>query len=698
MTEQTHYRACNLCEAICGLEIRTDGAQILSIKGDKDDPFSRGHICPKATALQDIQTDPDRLTKPVKRVGDKWTEISWEEAFEEVADKLWDIQQEHGRDAVGIYLGNPSVHNYGMVTHGRNFFKLLKTKNRFSATSVDQLPHQLISYLMYGHQFTIPVPDIDQTDFFLVLGGNPLVSNGSMMTVPNMKNRLKALRARGGKMVIIDPRRTESAEVADLHHFIRPGTDAAFLLAFLNILFEENLINIVRFKNQLQDFDKLVPLIKDFTAAKAADITGIPESDIRALVRDFARADKAACYGRMGVSTNPYGTLCHWLIQLINIATNNLDRVGGTLVPLPALDFVGMGLMGAGGYGRWKSRVSGRPEACGELSATVMAEEILTPGDGQIRAMFTGAGNPVLSTPNGRQLDRAFEKLDFMVSLDFYINETTRHADIILPPTPALEHDHYDLSFFALAVRNVTRMNEPVFEKPPGTLHDWEIFDGLAEKFMIKQGITSFPKNHAPAQLINIGLAYGPYGYKGKHPDALSLAKLKQSPHGIDLGPLKPRLPKALKINCLPDLLKEDLKRVHDLFDRPASQGLLLIGRRDIRTNNSWMHNFKRLVKGKERCTLLIHPKDCKSHNFEDGQTITIKSRVGEEKVMLEKTEKIMPGTVSLPHGWGHNRKGMKMDIAADHPGVSVNDLTDEKLIDQLAGTAAINGVPVELY
>ena len=702
--ERTIYRACPLCEAICGLEIRTRGQEIVSIRGDKDDPFSRGHICPKAIALQDIQDDPDRLRNPVKKVNGKWQEIGWDEALDEVTDRLFTLREVHGPDSLGIYLGNPNVHNLGAMTHGPLFYKMLRTKNRFSATSVDQLPHQLVSHLMYGHQFLLPVPDIDHTDYMLILGANPLVSNGSMMTCPDFKARLQAIQDRGGRIVVIDPRRTETAKMADRHHFIRPGGDTALLLALLKMQLDT--VPPVRrehLSGHLDKLDQVKDMLDAVEIAHCAAACGFSVADIQTIAQELATARKAACYGRLGVSVSENGTLNHWLIQMINIVTGNLDRVGGTLATDPAIDLVGMNLMGPGGYGRWHSRVNNLPEACSELPVSELATEILTPGDGQIRTLITTAGNPVLSTPNGRKLDEALEQLDFMVSIDLYINETTRHADIILPPTAPLEHDHYDLSFLMLAVRNVTRYSPAVFDKPEGTLHEWEIFDQLTRRMAAKMGAPVTIKSRAPHRMINLGLVYGPYGKRRPAAPGLSLKKLQDNPHGIDLGPLKPGLLKKLrtkgeKIDCLPDLIREGLTVfLANMKSPPTDSELLLVGRRHLRSNNSWMHNYERLVKGKDRCTLLVHPDDMARYGLVDGDYALLQSRVERQKVMVEASEDMMPGTVSLPHGWGHDRKGSKTSVANAHAGISVNDFTDETLRDPLAGTSALNGVTVQL-
>jgi anaerobic selenocysteine-containing dehydrogenase len=686
MTKTLHHRACHLCEAICGLTIETTteeglGTRITSIKGDAQDSFSRGHICPKAVALQDIQNDPDRLRQPMLRVGSEWQPIEWEAAFDLVAERLFDIQQRHGQDAVASYQGNP--------------IGLLKTHNRFSATSVDQLPHHLSSYLMYGHGLLLPIPDIDHTDFMLILGGNPLASNGSIMTVPDVEKRLKAIQKRGGKVVVVDPRRSETAAIADQHVFVRPGGDAALLFGLLNTLFEENLTRATHLP--VDGVDEVRAAIAHMTAESMSARCGIPAEQIRQLARDFAAADKAVCYGRMGISTQSFGTLCHWLVQLINLVTGNLDRVGGALCTEPALDMVSS--TSGGHFNRWQSRVSGLPEYAGELPVSALAEEMLVEGQGQVRALVTVAGNPVLSTPNGRRLEEALDGLEFMLSIDLYINETTRYADLILPSTSALENDHYDTTFNLFAVRNVTRFNRAILEKPAGALHDWEIFVGLAQAFA-KRAERDLKPTISPVQMIDRGLRAGLYGDASEH--KLSVDMLRDHPHGLDLGALKPNLAPRLKtsnqrVQAAPPVIMADLARFA-IEQAVAPEGeLLLIGRRHVRSNNSWMHNYHRLVKGKPRHQLLMHPDDLSHRGLSDGQWVRVSSRVGAIEVQVVGSTEMMPGVVSLPHGWGHARPGVQMGIASDQPGVSANDLTDERQLDSLSGNAALNGVPVQV-
>jgi len=595
---------------------------------------------------------------------------------------------------VAVYQGNPSVHNYGLMTHSNYFLGLLKTRNRFSATSVDQLPQHLTSYLMYGHGLLLPIADIDHTDFMLILGANPLASNGSIMTVPDVEKRLKAIQTRGGKVVVVDPRRSETAAMADQHVFVRPGGDAALLCGVLNTLFSEGLERASALP--VDGLDEVRAALAPFSAEAMAPLCGVEALVIRQLARDFAAADKAVCYGRMGVSTQAFGTLCHWLVQLINLVSGNLDRVGGALCTQPAVDLVAS--TAGGHFNAWQSRVSGLPEYGGELPVAALAEEMLCEGEGQVRALVTVAGNPVLSTPNGRQLERALDGLEFMLSMDLYINETTRYADLILPSTSALENDHYDTTFNLLAVRNVSRFNRAILPKPQGALHDWEIFVGLAKAFAALSDKPLKP-TLAPAQMIDIGLRQGRYGERS--PFNLSIDTLAQHPHGIDLGPLQPNLAARLKtanqhIQAAPVEILHDLQRFASQHPPEPGQ-LLLIGRRHVRSNNSWMHNYHRLVKGKPRHQLLMHPDDLAGRQLQDGQRVNVSSRVGSIEVEVQSCSDMMPGVVSLPHGFGHARAGVRMEIASSQPGASANDLTDERHVDAVSGNAALNGVPVQV-
>lgn len=702
-----HHRTCHLCEASCGVRITLDAAgAIADVRGDEEDPFSRGYVCPKVMGLVDVHQDPDRLTTPVRRRGSDWQPIGWDEAFELVAGRLREIRRRHGKDAIAVYQGNPTAHNLGLLTYGQLFLRRLGTRNLYSATSADQLPHMLSSLLMFGNQLLLPVPDLDRTDYFLVLGANPLVSNGSLMTAPDVKRRLADLRARGGRLVVVDPRRTETARLADRHLFIRPGTDALFLLGLLHTLYGEDLARPGRLHSALRGEEELRRLAADFAPERTATATGIPAGEVRAIARELAAAPTAAVYGRVGVCTQEFGGLSSWLINAVNIATGNLDNPGGVMFSRPPVDLVKLAdLVGMkGSFGRFRSRVRGLPEFGGELPVSCLAEEIETPGDGQVRALITSAGNPVLSIPNGARLERALPSLEFMVSIDLYRNETTRHADVILPPTFALEHDHFEIAAFAVSVRNGARYFPALFPRRPDQRHDWEICLELASRL-------EFPDNPigraagaalrragyrlGPKGIIKAAMAFGPYRRRGVSFDSVARAE-----HGVDLGPLASSFPDGLHsedgtIDLAPAAYLADLARLSARLHQKPSSSLLLIGRRQLRSNNSWLHNSQRLVKGKPRCTLLVHPEDAGRLGLASGDTARVSSRAGTVEALVEVSDEVMPGVVSLPHGWGHARPGIALRVAAGTPGTSVNDLTDETFLDILSGTSGFSGVPV---
>jgi anaerobic selenocysteine-containing dehydrogenase len=716
-----HYRACNLCEAICGIEIKVEADQRLTIRGDKDDPLSRGYICPKAVALQDIHNDSDRLRYPVRRTPNGWQRIGWDEALDEVAQNLKRVNAKYGRNSIGTYLGNPTVHNYGAILFAPGFIRSLRTRNRFSATSVDQLAHHVASFLMFGHQLLLPIPDLDRTKLFLILGANPAVSNGSMMTAPGMNRRLQELRQRGGKVILIDPRKNETARLVDQHLFIRPGTDVLLLLALLHVVFEEGLTRPGPLESFTNGLETVRALVKEFPPESVGPITGIESDQIRQLAREFAAAESAVCYGRIGVSTQEFGGVCQWLINVLNIVTGNLDRPGGAMFTLPAFDPLSApeSVAPRGNFGRWHSRVRKLPEFAGELPVAAMAEEILTEGPGQMKALVTLAGNPVLSTPNGRELEQALASLEFMVSIDFYINETTRHAHIILPPTSPLERGHYDLAFHLLAVRNTARFSAPLFQPGDDTRSDWQILAELQTRMenngrrsSILRGVQRkiSKRFFGPERILDLGLRFGPHGARfNPFSKGLTLAKLKKAVHGIDLGPMTSCLPKRLctpdkRIELAPEVLVKDVERVKTKFFDTAPQyrngNLLLIGRRHLHSNNSWMHNTRRLLRDDEtkpRCTILMHPLDAANRNLNAGQNVRVESRVGSIVIPIEVSDEMMPGVVSIPHGWGHDRPGNKLAVARQHAGQSINDLTDSQAIDTLCGTAAFNGTVVSV-
>ena len=691
------------------MAIEIDRDRVVSVRGDDADPFSKGYICPKGTALADLHHDPDRLRRPLRRDGSTWVEMEWEEAFDLVGSKLDGIRRAYGRDAIAVYQGNPTAHNLGLLTYGQLLLRSLGTKNVYSATSLDQLPHMLAALQMFGNHILMPVPDIDRTDLMIVLGANPLASNGSIMTAPDMRARLKAIRDRGGKVIVLDPRRTETADKADRHLFIRPGTDPVLLLAMANVMFADGLRPT---RVPLAGVDELRAAAAPWTPERAAAITGVAADDIRMLARSLASTQRAVLYGRIGVCTQEFGGLSAWLCYAINALAGHLDEPGGLMFTTPAVDPIPLVAMIGfdGGFARWRSRVSGKPEFGGELPMTALAEEIETPSNGedkvQIRALITSAGNPVLSAPGGPRLERAFQTLDFMVSIDPYLNETTRLANVILPPTSVLERSHYDVALNAFAVRNVAKYSPPTFERSADTRHDWEICLALWRRVGLPNRLGPGAKlveklacALGPEAVIDAGLRTGPYGmFRG----GLSIAKLREKPHGVDLGPLESRLPARLatgdkRVHVAPAIYLADLARLATRTSAPPAAGLVLIGRRHLRSNNSWMHNSDRLVKGPDRCTVMMHPDDAAARSLTDGALARVSTKTGSIELSVEVTDTMMRGVVSIPHGWGHTRAGSRLRVAESVPGVSVNDILDPSMIDELSGTSVLTGQPVEV-
>ncbi len=745
-TTSTAIRTCPLCEATCGLELTIEGERVTRVRGDADDVFSHGFICPKGVSLGELHHDPDRLHAPLVRGADgQFSQTDWDTAFAVIDERFRAVEAEHGRQALAAYIGNPSAHSLGALLYGRVLFKALGTRNVFSASTVDQYPKQLASGLMFGTGLSVPVPDLDRTRHLLILGADPMVSNGSLMTAPDMRGRLRAIRRRGGRIVVVDPRRSRTAGEADEHVFIRPGTDALLLFAIVQVLFEDGLAAPgEHLSAHLSGLEDVRELARPFTPEAVAAATGIEAATIRRMAHELAAGSPAAVYGRIGTTTQAFGATTSWLVDVVNVLIGDLDRPGGAMFTTPA---TGSGnTTGEPGRGRgtvahrWASRVSGRGEVFGELPAACMAEEIATPGDGRIRALFTIAGNPVLSLPNGDGLAEALDTLELMVCVDPYLNETTRHAHVILPPPSVLHRSHYDAALYAFAVRNVANYSPPVLPLPEDALDEWEILLRLTgivtgqgpqadvaaiDEFVAgevarratatsaspvegrdpAEVLASLAPRVGPERLLDLQLRIGPFGDGfGADPDGLTLAALEGAPHGIDLGPLQSRIPGVLRtpsgtIELAPELLTADVPRLHELLDEPPAEhgDLLLIGRRQLRSNNSWMHNLPKLVSGPEGCTVLVHPDDAERLGVQDGTPATVTGPRGAVTLTAQVTDAMMPGVISIPHGWGHDLDGTRMAVAAAHAGVNVNLLGDDRRLEPLTGTAVLNGIPVTL-
>lgn len=735
METALHFRTCPLCEATCGLEISHVDGEIVRIRGDREDVFSHGFICPKGSTLGKLDEDPDRLRTPLIKKGARHEPAGWDEAFALIEEKMTPLVAEHGPNVIGLYLGNPNVHSMSGLIYVRAFVKMLRSRNVFTAATVDQMPKHVSCGHMFGHPDLIPVPDIDRTDYLLMLGANPYESNGSLATAPDWPGRMAAIRERGGRIVVVDPRRTRTAQTADQHIPIQPGTDALFLFSLARVMFQEGLVDLGRLEAIVNGIDELAAAVEPFSPEVTASATRVSAETTRQVARQLAAAPSAAVYGRIGTHTTEFGTMASWMVDVLNVITGNLDFPGGAMFPLPAHEqprsrrpFT---------TGRWTTRVRNLPEVRGELPVSALAEEILEPGDGRIRAMITIAGNPVLSTPNSDRLAAAFDSLDFMVSLDIYLNETTRHADVILPGTTPLRRPHYDFAFYALSVRNIANYSPPMLTQPEGTPDEWEVLLRLGATLtgqgagadvnqldgaifaMAVGGAVSNPDSpigardpeevfaassgrRGPDRMLDFLLRTGPYGDGyGTNPEGLTLDRLEEHPHGIDLGPLQSRLPEALctvsgKIELAPEALMVDLVRLRESIDRRPNGNFALIGRRHVRSNNSWMHNIDVLVSGRDRCTLQVNTDDAERLGLLSGGRAKVSTATGTLIASVEVTEDIMPGVVSLPHGWGHDLEGSQMEVAADRPGVNSNRLSSGAM-DPVSGNAVLNGIPVEI-
>ena len=736
MAEQIkHLHVCTLCEAACGLEITVEDGAVALIRGDKDDVASHGFLCPKGTALKALQTDPDRLRGPLVKRNGEFVEVSFDEAFAEIERRLIPLREEFGPTSTGLVIGNPVVHRTGFVLYALELAEALGSPNVFSSASLDQMPKHLAVGEMFGDFYSIPVPDIDRTELLVVIGANPMVSNGSMWSVPDFRGRAKALAERGGRLITVDPRRTETSDIADLHLPIRPGGDVFFLAAMVHVLFRDDLVRLGRIEEFVTDPSPLRQSVTAFTPEQAAQRCGIGAEQIEALAHELATTERAVVYGRLGTCLQEHGTLTSWLIDVINILTGHLDEPGGAMLATPpafAGNTAGPPGKGAGvTTGAHASRVSGAPEIMGQLPLACLAEEIETPGDGQIRALVMMGSNAVLSAPDGPRMAKALESLDFLVCLDIYVNETTRHADVILPGPSPLEESHYDVFFSQFSCRNHARFSPATLPRPEGVPDDWETMVRLIgiirghgaegdlaalDDQLLVELLGEMPEDQLAGVLhvlatrtgaerrVDLGLRTGPYGdWFGMNPDGISLASLEAAPSGIDFGPLVRRVPDMLRtrsglIEVVPTAFVGSLTDAAEEL-RAEPPECVLVGRRHLRSNNSWMHNLPVLAKGRFRCTLLIHPDDASAWGVADGaEAVITAERTGVSiTATAEHDSSMMRGVVCLPHGWGHNDPETKLAVAGARPGVSFNELTDANRRDSLSGNAALNGLAVRV-
>ncbi|WP_085243822.1 molybdopterin-dependent oxidoreductase [Mycobacterium paraense] len=723
-----HLRTCPLCEAMCGLEIQVDGGKVTSIRGNRDDVWSKGHLCPKGVSLGQVHDDPDRIRRPLIKLDGQWHEVGWDAAFRRCTELLTPVIEKYGIGAVTAYTGNPLAHSFSLARYAGVLMGMSGMPITYSPGTVDQWPKNLSSHLMYGLWWNFPVPDIERTDLLVIMGANPAASQGSLLAAPDVMGLINQIRKRG-RVIVIDPVRTQTAAQADEWLPIVPGTDAALLLAVAHTLFDEGLVSA---GPHVDGVDTMRRVAAEWPPERVSAVTGIDEDRIRALARELAGTEKSVVYGRIGLCNQEFGSLASWLVDVINILTGHFDTPGGAMFPKPAAwSITTQPLPGLEGglaeFGRWRTRVRGAKEVLGQAPVSCMAEEIATPGEGQLKALITVAGNPVLSTPGGDKLDEVLPMLEAMISVDLWLNETTRHADVILPGLSPLEQPHHDDLILLFAIHSIANYSAPVFD-PGDRPHEWEILirltglctgtpaedvdvaaidDGFFDYLAFTQGldgaeIRKLYEHGGPERMLDLTLRTGPFGDQyGKNPGGLTLDMLKANPNGIDFGPMVPQLPDILgtldkKIHLAPQYLLDDLPRLAARMQRPP-EPLVLVSRRHLRSNNTWLHNVPALMKGKDRCTLLVHPEDAARFGVADADIVTVKSEAGEIRVPVEVTDAIKPGVVSMPHGWGHGKPGTRMSVANGSPGANTNALSPPTFLDEPSGNGALNGIPVTI-
>jgi anaerobic selenocysteine-containing dehydrogenase len=759
MSERTvHLRTCPLCEAMCGLEVhvewsddpgaradasgvgdgpgaRADASGVGTVKlirPDREDVWSKGFICPKGTVLGHLYHDPDRLRTPMVRDGDEWREATWPQAFARCEELLHGVLARQGKSAITAYIGNPTAHAFSLSRYVGVLIGMAQLDCIYSAGTVDQWPKNVSSMLLYGGMWTIPTPDLERTDYFVIMGGNPQASGGSLMACADVLAKMDAIRERGGKVIVIDPRRTGTAAHADEWIPIVPGTDAAFLMAVANVLFADGLVDPASIDPLIDGVPRVGALVADWTPERVAATCGIEADTIRRIARELGSAPTAALYGRIGTCNQEFGTLASWLVDVVNVLTGNFDRPGGLMFAKPVAWSVNTldnpEFADGVTFGRWKSRVGDIGEVLGQVPVGLLAEEILEGGDAAWKALITIAGNPVISSTNPDRLDDALTTLECMISVDNYLNETTRHAHVILPGLAALEQPHFDDLILSWAVRSTGNYSPAIFPPEPGRPEEWQILtilgamllgmkyseidvdafdDGFFAALCTEVGVDPAlaieqSPGRGPERLLDLQIRTAAFGDRyGERPEGLTLQSFKDAPHGIDMGPMVPRLAEVLKtpsgrVDLAPDYITADLDRLAARIDR-SIDSLLLTSRRHLRSNNSWMHNVKVLVKGKDRCTLLIHPDDARRSGVSDGGVARVSSENGMVEVPVEVSDEMMPGVVSLPHGWGHDKIGARLSVAREHAGVNNNKLADPYAIDVLSNNAAINGIRVEV-
>jgi anaerobic selenocysteine-containing dehydrogenase len=720
-------RNCPLCEGMCGVKISVADDTVTRVRPNEEDTWSRGHICPKGTVLGALHHDPDRLHHPVIREGSSFREVSWEAAFERLTELSSRVRERYGIEGFASYGGNMVGKDATLGRYAGLLFRTSGIRQIYSSSTVDQQPKNVSCQLMFGNQWKIPIPDIDRTELFLIFGANPAASKGSILSHQDVMRGIRELRRRGGRVIVIDPVRTATAQAADQWIGVRPGSDAALLLAIANVLFTENRIRLGHLADLVTGLDEVRALAARFSPERVAGFCGVTADTIRGLAHELARVDRAAIYGRIGLCTQEFGTLASWMIDVLAILTGNLDRPGGSMWSTPVSAEVDMlaGYPAGAPIIVGKSRVRGARGVLGRLPSACLAEEIDTPGAGQIKGLLTIASNPVLSAPESERLAAALPLLECMVSLDNYINETTRHAHVIFPSVSLLEASHFDTWSWIFCLTSGGHYSPPLF-KPVGRPEPWEVvarvgsilggkpeadpaavddayFSGLAKARGIEPAVAlAASPTHGHDRIIDLAIRTGAFGDRyGAIPDGLNLDSFRNQPNGLILGLTQPQAHKGFptpsgKIELAHDLILEDVPRLEAALEATRPE-LVLVSRRHLASMNSWMHNVDVLMKGKERCTLQLHPEDAARLGVEDGDMVEIESASGAITAPAEVTSHIRPGVVCMPHGWGHSDPGARQRVARAHAGSNINVLSPGTLVDVVSGNAVLNGIAVQV-
>jgi anaerobic selenocysteine-containing dehydrogenase len=713
MDAEQRITFCRICEAACGLVATVEDGRVTALRPDPAHPLSWGFACPKGIAMTEVQNDPDRVLSPLRRVDGRLEPCSWDDAIADIGGRLRSLRDREGLSAAGWYMGNPSAFSSSHPLWVKGFLDAIGSRHYYTASSQDVSNRFAASALLYGSPVVVPIPDLERTSLLLMVGANPLVSHGSLLTAPRIRERLNAIVERGGRVVVADPRRSETARAFE-HLPVRPDSDAWLLLSLLHVLFAEDRVDRDALRRQARDADWLEDLAARFPPPAAAERSGVAPGRIRELARALSEAEGAAVYGRTGSCLGRFGTLVAYLLDALNVATGNLDRPGGAVFGHAAISLDDVAhRAGLATYDSHRSRVGDLPEVLGSLPASLMAREITEPGEGQLRALFVSAGNPVLSVPDGRALEAALAELELLVSIDFYVNETAaRHADYVLPATTFLERGDMPLALMGFAVRPYVQWSDPVVEPAGEAREEWEIIDALSRELgvvpLTPAALRRLPgplaRRVTPERLLDLLLRTGPDGdWFGLRRGGLSLGRLRREPSGVALRDEVPTGVLRDKVRHPGGRVRLRHAAIGEEVERLAADGpgdgefpLRLIGLRELRSHNSWMHNSPKLMAGDRSHSARVHPADAERVGVGEGEPLRIVSASGSVEVAARLTDEVMEGVVALPHGWGHAGGWRRANAAG---GVNSNELASAapEDLEPLAGMAHLNGIPVRL-